>query len=67
MTIFYVYSIFIFAQNSLRDFGVVRVLLGFAILITQFSIHRETVYQYKYYGKETKLPFENSAKNHLSQ
>lgn len=45
-------------QKNLRD-GVVRFLVDFAILITQYSIHREAVYKYKFYGGETQLPFEN--------
>lgn len=61
-TMFYIFCVFIFMQNNLRDLGVVGFLLGFAILITQDSIHRETVYQYKFYGEETKLPFEKQGK-----
>jgi len=59
-TTFYVYSLFIFTWNSLRDLGVVSFL--FCRPYYTYSIHRETVYQYKYYGKETKLPFENQCK-----
>lgn len=61
-TIFYTSCIFIFMQKNLRD-GVVRFLVDFAILITQYSIHREAVYKYKFYGGETQLPFENQCKN----